>query len=105
MVRHRNYYLALWPICLALVVLSCARQSRFELFDSIVTEELIRQGSSSAQAEAEVSKSIDRLIYYAGWADKFQQIFSAVNPVASSHFNFSVLVYILHLLNSIICLV
>ena len=34
--------------------------------------------------------AIDRLIYYAGWCDKFQQLFSAVNPVASSHFNFSV---------------
>lgn len=34
--------------------------------------------------------AIDRLIYYAGWADKYQQIFSSVNPVASSHFNFSV---------------
>lgn len=33
--------------------------------------------------------SIDRLIYYAGWCDKFQQVFSTVNPVASSHFNFS----------------
>ncbi|MDH3865177.1 MAG: aldehyde dehydrogenase family protein, partial [Gammaproteobacteria bacterium] len=31
------------------------------------------------------------LIYFAGWADKYQQVFSAVNPVASSHFNFSVL--------------
>lgn len=33
---------------------------------------------------------MDRLVYYAGWCDKFQQIFSSVNPVASSHFNFSV---------------
>ena len=33
---------------------------------------------------------IDRLIYYSGWCDKFQQLFSSVNPVASSHFNFSV---------------
>src|SRR5204863_5715970 len=32
-----------------------------------------------------------RLLYYAGWADKFQQIFSSVNPVSSSHFNFSLL--------------
>ena len=38
----------------------------------------------------EVETSIDRLIYYAGWCDKFQQLYSAVNPVASSHFNFSV---------------
>ena len=53
-------------------------------------EELIQQDSTKAKAEKEVNLSIDRLIYYAGWCDKFQQIFSAVNPVASSHFNFSV---------------
>jgi acyl-CoA reductase-like NAD-dependent aldehyde dehydrogenase len=53
-------------------------------------EELVLQGSSKAQAEKEVSLAIDRLIYYSGWCDKFQQLFSAVNPVASSHFNFSV---------------
>lgn len=54
-------------------------------------EELTKQGSSKISAEAEVNLSIDRLIYYSGWCDKYQQIFSAVNPVASSHFNFSVL--------------
>lgn len=53
-------------------------------------EELIQQGSSKAKAEKEVTLAIDRLIHYAGWCDKFQQLFSAVNPVASSHFNFSV---------------
>jgi acyl-CoA reductase-like NAD-dependent aldehyde dehydrogenase len=53
-------------------------------------EELIKQDSSKAQAEAEVNLCIDRLIYYAGWCDKYQQLFSSVNPVASSHFNFSV---------------
>ncbi len=53
-------------------------------------EELISQDSSRAKAEKELDLSIDRLIYYAGWCDKFQQVFSAVNPVASSHFNFSV---------------
>lgn len=53
-------------------------------------DELMQQGSSKAKAEKEVNQSIDRLIYYAGWCDKFQQIYSAVNPVASSHFNFSV---------------
>ena len=49
------------------------------------------QGSTAKAAKKEVDLSIDRLIYYAGWADKYQQVFSAVNPVASSHFNFSVL--------------
>ena len=54
-------------------------------------EELMLQGSSKVAAEKEVSLSIDRLIYYSGWCDKYQQIFSSVNPVASSHFNFSAL--------------
>jgi len=53
-------------------------------------DELMQQDSSKAKAEKEVSHAIDRLIYYAGWCDKYQQLFSAVNPVASSHFNFSV---------------
>lgn len=53
--------------------------------------ELVLQGVTAAAAQKEVDASIDRLIYYAGWADKYQQIFSAVNPVSSSHFNFSVL--------------
>lgn len=54
-------------------------------------EELMLQGSSEKAANQEVDLSIDRLVYYSGWTDKYQQIFSAVNPVASSHFNFSVL--------------
>ena len=53
-------------------------------------DELMKQDSTKAQAEAEVNLAIDRLIYYSGWCDKFQQLFSSVNPVASSHFNFSV---------------
>ena len=52
-------------------------------------DELIKQDASQEEAESEMDTSIDRLIYYAGWCDKFQQIFSSVNPVASSHFNFS----------------
>ena len=53
--------------------------------------ELQLQGSTRKAAEKEIDLSIDRLIYYAGWTDKYQQVFSAVNPVNSSHFNFSVL--------------
>ncbi len=53
------------------------------------TEELVEQGVTRDKAIAEVSESIDTLVYYAGWSDKYPQIFSAVNPVASSHFNFS----------------
>lgn len=53
-------------------------------------DELKREGSSARSAANEVDASIDRLIHYAGWSDKYQQIFSAVNPVSSAHFNFSV---------------
>jgi len=53
-------------------------------------EELAKQDVSKVQAQKEVTLSIDRLIYYAGWCDKYHQIFGTVNPVASSHFNFSV---------------
>ncbi len=53
-------------------------------------EELMQQDSTRALAIKEVNAAIERLVYYAGWCDKYQQLFSAVNPVASSHFNFSV---------------
>ena len=53
-------------------------------------EELSIQGYSPKAAGIEINTAIDRLVYYAGWCDKFQQLYSTVNPVASSHFNFSV---------------
>ncbi|MBA4146751.1 MAG: aldehyde dehydrogenase family protein [Verrucomicrobia bacterium] len=46
-------------------------------------------GAKRNQAQAEVTASIDRLVHYAGWTDKYQPIFGSVNPVASSHFNFT----------------
>ena len=52
--------------------------------------EIVKQGASKTNAEKEVSLAIDRIVYYAGWCDKFSQVFSSVNPVSSSHFNFSV---------------
>ncbi|MBP9161035.1 MAG: aldehyde dehydrogenase family protein [Flavobacteriales bacterium] len=52
--------------------------------------ELMLHGATKKQAEAEVSAAIDCWIYYAGWCDKYQAIFSSVNPTNSSHFNFSV---------------
>ena len=46
-------------------------------------------GASKSTSSSEAALSIDRLVHYAGWTDKFGQIFGAVNPVASSHFNFT----------------
>lgn len=55
-------------------------------FESILVQQA---GYKPAAAESEVSAAIDRLLWYAGMADKFVQLFSATNPVASSHFNFT----------------
>tara|TARA_B100001093_G_scaffold516129_1_gene594183 strand:- start:698 stop:1579 length:882 start_codon:yes stop_codon:yes gene_type:complete len=54
-------------------------------------EELVLQGVNRKEALKEVNFSIDRIIYFAGWADKINQVFGSINPVASSHFNFSML--------------
>ncbi|MDT8341651.1 MAG: aldehyde dehydrogenase family protein [Longimicrobiales bacterium] len=53
-------------------------------------EELTLQGAARRAARSEVETSIDRLIHYAGWSDKYTQVFSTVNPVSSPHFNFSI---------------
>ena len=37
-----------------------------------------------------VSASIDRWVWYAGWADKLAQVLGATNPVAGPYFNFTV---------------
>jgi len=44
---------------------------------------------STAKAKREVALSIDRLVHFAGWTDKYQQVFGSVNPVATPHFNFT----------------
>jgi acyl-CoA reductase-like NAD-dependent aldehyde dehydrogenase len=55
-----------------------------------MAEEIARStGAKQARARAEVALAIDRLVYYAGWTDKFTQVFGSVNPVATSHFNFT----------------
>jgi acyl-CoA reductase-like NAD-dependent aldehyde dehydrogenase len=55
----------------------------------LVNEITRSTGVSPAKAKREVSLAVDRLVYFAGWTDKYSQIFGSVNPVASSHFNFT----------------
>jgi acyl-CoA reductase-like NAD-dependent aldehyde dehydrogenase len=38
----------------------------------------------------EVDRSIDRLVWYAGWADKLAQVLGSSNPVSGPYFNFTV---------------
>ncbi len=51
---------------------------------------LARAGASEKDAAHEVSASIDRCVYYAGFADKFHALVASSNPVAGPHFGFSV---------------
>ena len=53
-------------------------------------QELISFGITRKKVATEVDKTIDRLVYYAGWADKYQTLFSSINPVSSSYYNFSI---------------
>lgn len=53
------------------------------------TDELTLLGLKTKNAHKEIEAAVDRLIYYAGWTDKISQVFGTINPVASSHFNFS----------------
>jgi acyl-CoA reductase-like NAD-dependent aldehyde dehydrogenase len=53
-------------------------------------DELRAHGVEADAAAREVDASIDRWIWYAGWADKFAQVAGSVNPVAGPFFNVSV---------------
>ncbi len=46
-------------------------------------------GASRAAATREVSVAVDRLVHFAGWADKIAAVLGTVNPVAAPYFDFS----------------
>ncbi len=57
--------------------------------EELIVEMVKMTGCLHKKAEKEVTTCIDRLVWYAGWADKYQQIFGTVNPVAAPYFNFT----------------
>ena len=48
------------------------------------------EGVSRKQAEATVDAATDRLVWYAGWADKLAQVVGGTNPVSAPYFDFSI---------------
>ncbi|HYD83794.1 MAG TPA: aldehyde dehydrogenase family protein [Opitutus sp.] len=58
---------------------------RSEMLDT-----LVRFGCDAKRAVRGFDTSVDRLVYYAGWADKYEQVLGNVNPVAAPYFNFTV---------------
>lgn len=52
--------------------------------------ELVQGGTVDAKdAEREVTAAIDRVLWYAGWCDKYLALASTRNPVGGPHFSFS----------------
>jgi acyl-CoA reductase-like NAD-dependent aldehyde dehydrogenase len=58
--------------------------------DQFVAEVARAEGLSEVRAREAVIRSIDRWVWYAGWADKITQILGASNPVAAPYFNFTI---------------
>ena len=57
--------------------------------EQFVNEIVLSTKSTKSQALKEVNKAIDRIIWYAGFSDKWSQLVSTVNPVQTGYFNFS----------------
>jgi len=51
---------------------------------------LERAGRTALDARREVLATIDRVMAFAGWTDKYQSLFSSLNPVAGPHFDFTI---------------
>jgi acyl-CoA reductase-like NAD-dependent aldehyde dehydrogenase len=58
--------------------------------DQFVAEVAAGEGLTAAKAREAVERSIDRWVWYAGWADKLGQVLGNANPVAGSFFNFTI---------------
>ena len=55
-----------------------------------VDEIVMVTGVTKLKAEKEVTDSVDRLVWYAGWSDKLSSLSGALNPVAGPYYNFTV---------------
>jgi acyl-CoA reductase-like NAD-dependent aldehyde dehydrogenase len=62
-------------------------EGRKEQFTAEIT---ISTTLSKQAASKEVMKAVDRIIWYAGFSDKWSQLVGTVNPVQSGYFNFSI---------------
>ena len=58
--------------------------------DQFAAEVAAAEGRSLADALELVGAAIDRIVWYAGWADKFAQVAGSANPIAGPYFNFSI---------------
>jgi len=55
--------------------------------DQFVAELVRTEGVTAARARTYVDAAVDRLVWYAGWADKIAQVVGNANPVSGPFFN------------------
>jgi len=58
--------------------------------DQFVNDIQRTEGVSKKKATGQTQASIDRMVWYAGWADKYSQVIGNTNPVSGPFFNFSI---------------
>ena len=58
--------------------------------EQFASEVAAAEGGTADAALGSVDDSIDRIVWYAGWADKFAHVAGSANPIAGPYFNFSV---------------
>jgi acyl-CoA reductase-like NAD-dependent aldehyde dehydrogenase len=55
-----------------------------------MVESRVAEFTELSSGRDEVERTIDRIVWYAGWADKLPQVLGGANPVAGPYFNFSI---------------
>lgn len=60
-----------------------------EMMTAMISTEADMEQAARRNA-AEVRAAIDLMVHYAGWTDKYEALLGSVNPVATPHFNFTV---------------
>jgi len=58
--------------------------------DQFINDIQDAEGTSNKKATAQTDQAIDRVVWYAGWADKYSQVLGNTNPVSGPFFNFSI---------------
>ena len=58
--------------------------------DQFITDVQAAEGLGDKKSARVVDSAIDRLVWYAGWADKYAQVLGNTNPVAGPYFNFTI---------------
>ena len=58
--------------------------------DQFISDIQDAEAGSAKKAATQTDQAIDRVLWYAGWADKYAQVLGNTNPVSGPFFNFSI---------------